>query len=169
MALPAPPTYEALAVPEDQTDPRGKRLPRLIAGYEWLRYWLAVSADVDEKPARKASVSRTAQTASIATTAIPLDTTPPGIWRVSYRFRVTTPAGVSSTLSFTLSWTEGGVAQTETSAAATGNTTGTHQFGTLVIRIGNATAISFATTYASNPVGAMVYNLDVIVEALALD
>ena len=169
MALSAPPTYDPIAAPEDQTDPRGKKLPKLAIGFEWLRYFTGVSVAVDEKPTRKAVVNRSLQGASIASIALPLGTIPPGVWRVSYIARITRPATTSSSLEVTIRWTAGGVAQSRTGAAEIGNLTTTHQFGTLIIRVDASTPISFATTYGSVGGTSMLYQIDLVAEQLALD
>ena len=170
MASASPPLYEAFAVPADLAEARRLRLPKLQIGHEWLRWLSDLVVTVDRAPTRAAStVRKTAQMASIGVTPLPLATIPPGLYRVSYRCRVTTPAGVSSSLSVTITWTEGAVVQTETSAALTGNATTTHGVGTVVLRSDANTPISYSTTYASNPGAAMVYDLDLVIEALALD
>jgi hypothetical protein len=69
----------------------------------------------------------------------------------------------------TFAWTDGGVSQTQSGAAMTGNLTTTHQSGTYVVRIDESTPISFETTYASNGAQAMNYALDVVAERLAPD
>jgi hypothetical protein len=83
---------------------------------------------------------------------------------------VTRAGSVSSSLQFTLSWTDGAVAQSASGAAETGNVTTTKQMGTMPIRVDASTPISYSTTYADGG-GAvsMQYSLDVILEAVALD
>ena len=64
-------------------------------------------------------VSLTAQGASIGVTAIPTSSLASGLYRVSYYCRITTAAGVSSSLIVTFSFTDGGVACSFASAALT--------------------------------------------------
>lgn len=167
--LSEPPTHDPFVVPADQTDPRGRLLPRLQLGKKWLQWFGTRTDELEKAPAREAVVNLSAQTASLGTTPFPLGTIPPGIWRVSYVARIATPAGVSSSLEVTVSWIDGGVAQSQTAAAIVGNATTTVQFGTLILRVDDATPISYATTYASDPAAGMVYALDLVCEALALD
>ena len=168
MPLSGPPTDD-IAVPKDQTDPRGKRLPALQIGFEWLRWLNGLAVDVDEKPARKAVRNLSAQGASIATTALPIGTIHAGLWRVSYNARISRAAGTSSSLEVTISWTQNTIAMSSTGAAIIGNTTATHQFGTLILRVDAATPISYATTYGSVGVPTAQYSLDLCAEQLALD
>ena len=53
---------------------------------------------------------------------------------------------------------------TASSAAITGNTTATTGSFMVVVRADAATALTYATTYASSGGTAMVYRLDVVVE-----
>lgn len=110
------------------------------------------------------TVALTAQTASLGLTSLaPLAS---GLYRVTYRFRVSTAAGVSSSLKVTISDTEGGIAVTQSSAAYTGNATNAPQSGSFLVHADPTTPLQVSTTYASNPAGAMVYELDVLLEAL---
>lgn len=106
------------------------------------------------------------QNASIGTTPIPLPSLPSGLYRLTYYARITTAAGVSSSLIVTFSWTESGVSLSSSTGAITGNTITTVSSGTILIAADAATAISYATTYASNPAGVMTYRLNVVVEAI---
>ena len=60
-------------------------------------------------------------------------------------------------------WTQG-VACTASSAAITGNTTATTGSFVVMARADEATALTYATTYASSGGTAMVYRIDVVVE-----
>jgi hypothetical protein len=163
------PTTEPIAVADPVNHPLAAKLPRFLMSKGWIRYFSEQRGSIDQKPTRRVAVRATGQTASIATTPLPLGSIPPGVWRISYRFRITTPATTSSSLTFTLAWEEGGVTQSESGAAETGNTTTSGQFGTLIIRVDTATPISYATTYASVGATPMAYDLDVVAEELALD
>lgn len=167
MGLANPPLFEDVAVPEDVL--QRKKVPKLIMGFEWLQWFGEMVVAVDAAPSRQTSVHKTAQTASIGTTPLPLGSIPPGVWRVSYYARITTPGSVSSTLTVTISWTDGAIACSASGTAITGNTTATVQFGTLVIRSDDGTPISYATTYGSVGGTPMQYALDVVIESLALD
>lgn len=110
------------------------------------------------------SVNLTGQSASIgATSLIPLAS---GLYRVSYRFRVTTAAGVSSSLQVTFTTTDGAVTVNYQNAAYTGNAVNAPQSGTFIIRTDPSTPLTYSVTYASNAAGAMIYALDITVEQL---
>lgn len=110
-------------------------------------------------------VARVGLTVSIAPTglAVPAGA---GTFRISAYVRVTTPAGVASSIAVTLQWLDNGVAQTKTLIAAlAGNTTATYGENIATIQA-DAGSISYSTTYASNPASAMVYKLFVTAEQL---
>ncbi len=132
----------------------------------WLRYFQSI-VDVVNNAARKLVLtSLTAQTASIGATALDTGSLDPGVYRTSYTARVTTAATTSSSLTVTLGWTDGGVAQSQSGAAMTGNTTATAQNGTVLMHIDEATNITYATTYASSGATAMQYSLYVLAEQI---
>ena len=90
-----------------------------------------------------------------------------GIYRVSYYARITQAAGVSSSLTVQFRWTDGGVAQTQTAAAITGNTTTSVQQDRLMVRTDRNTSIVFDTVYASTGAPVMQYRLNLALERLA--
>jgi hypothetical protein len=136
----------------------------------WAR-WLTqeLGARLEKAPLREAHVALSGQAASIGTTAFPLAAVAPGIYRVSYTLRVTLPGGTSGSVSVSVLWTSGGLAQQVSGSPATGNTTTTVQSGVVLVRSDNVTPISYATTYASAGSPAMEYSIDLVIEALALD
>jgi len=107
------------------------------------------------------------QSASIAETAIPATALIDESYRINYYARITTPAGVSSSLTLEFKWTDGGVVQTETIAALTGNTTTSNTKGTFHICCDAGTTVTYSATYASNPASAMQYSLCVVLEEMA--
>ncbi len=139
---------------------------------EWVRY-LQSAIDVLNKAARQiALASKAAQGASLSATTLDTGTLEPGVYRVSYSARVTTAATTSSSLTVTITWTDGNVTQTQAGAAMTGNTTATQQNGTFLIHNGQNTlasnsVVKYATTYASSGGTSMVYALYVLVEKIA--
>lgn len=84
-----------------------------------------------------------------------------GLYLVMYTARITTAAGVSSSLTVTVKWTEGAVVQTQAGAAITGNTTTSRQGGVFLIRSDAGEDVTYETAYASNAAGAMKYSLDI--------
>lgn len=149
-------------------DKKKLRVSAWPINFQWLKWLNGVVEEVEKKPTRRGKVVLNGQVASLPTTVIPIPQVDAGLWRVTYRFRITTPGGVSSSLTFALSWTDGGVAQTFTGAAEAGNLTTTKQADTVPLRTDPNTPITFATTYAS--AGApMAYSLDVVAEQVAMD
>lgn len=113
-------------------------------------------------------ITLTAQAASIGVTPIPTPSLAPGYYRVSYYARVTTVGSVSSSLTVTVSWTDGGVACSASGAAITGNTVASTGTGSFLLLIDEATPISYSTTYASNLAGEMQYQLGLTLEEVGL-
>lgn len=130
----------------------------------WQAWLSRTPASFHAVPSVLNLVTLEAQSASISATDLPEMVLPAGVYRVSYYTRVTTAAGVSSSLTVTFAWTDGGVAQTYSGAAMNGNTTTTYQSGSIVIRSDAGAAVTYATTYASNPASAMQYSLDAFIE-----
>jgi hypothetical protein len=131
-------------------------------------------------PVETAVVDLTAQTAAVGTTT--LYTVPAlgqGQYRISWNAKVTTAAGVSSTLgALTIVYTDpDGVAQTitcgaQTSAGAIATTSATNTTAAVLLGIPMllncklSTVISYAMAYASNAANAMNYNLHIRLESL---
>ena len=125
----------------------------------WVRYLQSV-VNITNNAARKlVAVSKTGQTAAISATALETGTLDPGVYRVGYTARITTAAGTSSSLTTTVTWTDGSVAMT-------GNTTATQQNNTMLIHIDKGAAINYATTYATSGAPAMQYSLYVLAEQI---
>jgi len=106
------------------------------------------------------------QGASISATDFSGTFIPAGLYRASYRIRVSRAAGVSSSLTVTLAWTGDSVAQSFTGAALTGNTTATYQQGTVILRSDADALVTFAVTYGSVGAPTMQYEIDVFLEKL---
>lgn len=151
-------------------DPRQQtRVPDLILGTEWQRWFANLSQDVEQAPNRKSVIVLTDQEASLGTTSIPAVLEAPGLWRVSYYARVTRAASVSSSLIVTIGWTDGAVALTKVGATLNGNTTSTLEQATILVRADAASVLSYATTYASAGGTSMRYRLSVLAELLAYE
>lgn len=141
-------------------------LPKLFVTDEWLR-WLTSVIDAIRAAAQKVgTVGLTTQGASIGTTAIPTARLGAGLYRVTFYARITRAATASSSLTVTVSWTDGGIACSQTFAAVTGNTTATTQSGSLMARVDEATSISYATTYLSSGATSMQYAVDIRAESI---
>jgi len=129
-----------------------------------MRYWLLSMADrINGSPSIIATTSLTVQSASIAPTSFGILQVQPGVYRLSMAARVTRAATTSSSLTVTFDWTST-VACTTSSAAMTGNTTATTSSLTYLVRVDEATAITYATTYVSVGAVTMQYQLDVTCE-----
>lgn len=155
MARPPIP-YES-AIVEGGTDPISKPY------YLWLYEF---DQRVTQSSNVLATVALETQDAAIGTTAA-WTTTTEGLYRVNVYLRITAAAGVSSSVTVTISFTESGVPLTFVLTAVTGNTTSTVQTATVFLRSDASAPISYSTAYASNPAGAMKYSLTVLVEQVA--
>ena len=144
-----------------------RRDPFFIAK-SWLLYVQdALAARVQQAPAILTSVALTNQSASIGATPIPLRSVSAGLYRVSVYLRITTPAGVSSSVTVSIGWIESGVALSTSFAAVTGNTVTTTQSAMLLVQSDANSPITYAVTYASNPAAAAMFRLSVTCEALS--
>lgn len=125
-----------------------------------------------------ATVDLTSQTAAVGTTTL-YAVTVAGQFRLHWNAKVTTAAGVSSTLgALTIVYTDpDGVVQTVTAGAqttagaisttSTANTTAALLLGMpLLLNCKAATNITYAMAYVSNAANAMNYNLHIKLEAL---
>lgn len=132
----------------------------------WADYFSRLVSTVAASATRISSAAKVAQSASIAATDISGGTLKAGVYRVSYYTRITQAAGTSSSLTVTLSWTDGGVAQSQAFAAIVGNTTTSLQTEAMLIRIDSGSPVRYATAYVSVGAPAMEYSLDVILEVM---
>jgi len=131
----------------------------------FISFLLPFLTRVTAAAATVVAVAPITQSAAIGTTAlVPLPAS--GRYRVSVHARVTTAAGVSSSLIPTISYTSGGVACTQTGAALTANVPNQPASWTVLVKADASTPISYAFAYASVGVPSMVYEADVIVEGV---
>ncbi len=145
--------------------PSNKQSPWLMS-FRWLQFMRELTKAVNSNVRVISSVALTAQGASIVTTPFDTPALAAGLYRVTWYQRVTSAAGTSSSLTTTLSWTDGAVACSFSGAAMTGNTTSTVQSQTFMMNIDQSSPISYATTYASNTAGAMKYSLNLELETV---
>ena len=138
-----------------------------VMSADWVRWILALWQQLQNQPILAGpSVTLTDQHASIAVTPLPLPILTGGTYRLSWTARITTAATTSSSLTITLGWVEDGIVLTASGAAITGNTTTTVQSGSIIVHADQGSALTYATTYASNPAGMMQYELSIIAEQL---
>ena len=166
------PLQDPIATPRDMKVPRGREDPEegLIA-QPWVRWFTGLGEDQDASQTRIGSVALTGQSATLATTAIDAESLSAGLYTVQYYARITTAATTSSSLTVTLSWTDGGVACSRVydstripAADIAGNTTSTTQTASVLVRADATTPISYSTTYASVGATAMQYSLYIVLQ-----
>lgn len=140
---------------------------RLLGRAGWGAWMLAVHNAVDASAQRIGrALGLTTQGASLAaTTLVPVPAT--GLYRVSTYARITRAATVSSSLTVTVRWTDGGVALSQAGAAITGNTTATFQTASALVQADQGTLITIETTYASSGATTMQFALSARTEALS--
>lgn len=135
--------------------------------FSWVRWLESLVTAVNATGQTLGTETLTAQTASVTTTAFQAPVLVAGLYRVSYYQRVTTAATSSSSLTTTISWTDGGVSCSQSGAAMTGNTTATTQNGTLVISVDAGTSVTYALAYATSGATAMAFSWSGRLEVLA--
>lgn len=144
-----------------RTDPNENRISEA-----WFNYFNELGVQSLNTPQfQTAPVSYTGQTASLGTKSI-AGSLRGGLYRVTMMAQVIIAAATSSSLTLSISWTDNGVTQAESSAAITGNTTATHGHFQYAMYIDTNTPITFSTTYASNAANQMTYDLYVTLESL---
>ena len=132
-----------------------------------MRYWLLSMVDrLNATPQTLDTVQLSTQAASISATNFAILSVSPGVYRLSMGARIARAATTSSSLTVTFGWTASSVACTTSGAAMTGNTTATVGSLTILVRVDEATAITYGTTYASVGGTTMQYELDVSCEQL---
>jgi hypothetical protein len=151
-----------------------------LAGAVKISKYNNISTVSNGVPSEYATVDLTAKTAAITTTTLyAVPAAGAGQYRVNWNAKVTTVAGVSSTLGpLTIVYTDpDGVVQTITAAAQSnagvietsdsGNLTTTVMLGLpLLLNCKAGTNVTYAFAYASNAAASMNYNLHIKLEAL---
>lgn len=163
------PTQDAFVAPRERNHALVGRLPELLLTVQAIQWLGSISTLVQEAPSRQDYLFHREESSSIATTPLNVPSVTSGLWRVSFSVRVTQVATTSSSIQVTVSWTEGGISQSETGTALTGNTLTTREGRSMVIHPDEGTPISYSTTYASVGAQPMKYSLDIAVEELATE
>ncbi len=140
---------------------------RLMLPRVWIDWFTALTLRVDANPTTFSPAQLVNQGAAIGTTPIPVDNLSQGLYRITYSARITTAATVSSSLTITLGWTDGGVSCTLAGAALTGNTVSSVQGGTIMVANDQAAPLTYAVAYASVGATSMVYALSIFVEQIS--
>jgi len=133
----------------------------------WVNWFSSLTNAVSASPDVLKTVSLTGQSANVSTTAFGVGALRAGLYRVTTFARITRAATTSSSLTVTVSFTNGGVACSHAGAALTGNTTTTVQGNTFVLQIDQTTPVSYATTYSSTGATAMQYSVWLALEQVA--
>lgn len=142
----------------DRKDPREGQVTQ-----PWVDYFTALGTSQEASPIRIAQVGVTAQSASIAATDMSNGNLSGGFYAVSFYARITQAATTSSSLEVIVDWTEGGLAQSHTFAAITGNTvTSLLSDGLPLILVDPLSPIRYSTTYASVGGTVMQYELYIV-------
>src|SRR5512147_1295744 len=115
----------------------------------WYQWISRMPATFHAIPSVLNLVTLEEQGAAIVTTDFSGMVLPAGVYRASYYAQISQAATVSSSLTVTIGWTTWGVAQTQAGTAITGNTTATHQSGSMILRSDAGTAVTYAAAYAS--------------------
>jgi hypothetical protein len=129
---------------------------------QWL---LSVTGRLQGSPQVLKNVALTGQQAAIGATPIPLGIIAAGSYRITYYARIVVPGSISSSVTVTINWTDGGVVQSQSFAAMTGNLATTVQTDSIVVQADAGTNITYSVAYASNAAG-MTYRLTVMAELL---
>lgn len=130
----------------------------------WLKWFGLIQRQMNITPTVIGSVSLSAKNATIAATSISTAPLASGMYRLSVYARVTTAAGVSSSLTPFITYVESGLTKTQTGGALTSNSTTAPGSWTFFARADAQTVLKYGFTYASNAAAAMVYGADVVVE-----
>lgn len=164
------PIQDAISQPtREEFVKRGQRDPKEgLVTQPWVDYFTSQGQLTGDAPARIKTVQLTTQSAAIGATDFSGATLSSGLYRVSYYARITTPDGVSSSLTVTFDWTDGGATPSFSGAAITGNTVTSYQSETKLIHIDSLSPIRYSTAYASNTPGAMKYMLSFALESMPL-
>jgi hypothetical protein len=151
--------------PAPLRDPIARKSDGLMTA-PWVTWFTQLTTDLDAAPERLDSVTVTGQTASISPTALDVGSLSQGLYRVTWRARITQAATVSSSLVVTVGYTESAITMSESGTAITGNTTSTVASGSFLVAVDQGTPITFSTTYASTGASVMAYTLTIVAEEM---
>ncbi len=141
-------------------------LKKWLISFQWDNWFQGIANRLNSSAEQVGSANLSAQSASVSATNVNAMIIPAGFYRVTYSQAVTRAASVSSSLTSRFDWTFNSVAQSVTNAAMTGNTTTTHQEGTLPIQVDASSNLTYTLTYASSGGTSMLYNFRASLEAL---
>lgn len=164
------PIADRISTPRNWTkfrDPRETDPREGLVTDPWIKSLTSLTQTIASAPSQVAFVQVDTQGASIAPTPFDLGVTQAGTYRIHYYATVTQAATVSSSLTVTLTFTDGAQTKQANSAAMTGNTTGTVLTGVFQIDSDQASPIQYSTTYVSVGGTPMQYKLTFTVDRVA--
>ncbi len=131
---------------------------------QYLQRWLLA---LNSTTQQFAVATDTNAAATVATTDFPTTAElPGGLYQVTYALWLTQAATVSSSLTFTVTWTNNSQTLSQSGAALTSNTLTSQQNGVITFHIDPSTMVSYTLTYASNGGTPMHYSYDVRLSAV---
>jgi hypothetical protein len=147
-------------VQQGKADPLEDKLTEVFANY-----FVTLGDTVNASAVRIVDpVQLSTQGASVAATDFSGGGVSQGLYRIGFYQRITRAATVSSSLTLAFDWVDGGLTQTETVTAMTGNTTTTQDNGFYLIHADAASPVRYTTTYASVGATSMQYALFLTLE-----
>lgn len=135
----------------------------------WRNYWTQQGLLLEQFPARVKVVELSAQSASIGATDMTDGGLSAGWYRISYFWRITQAATVSSSISIAFDWTDDGVTLTHTGGTSTVNAVDAYESGGVELFYTDSNSpIRYSVTYASVGATPMLYKLQIVLsEVLA--
>lgn len=159
----APPIQDSVVLPPEPNDPIGI----WAMGQSWVNWIIrSLMKRVSQTAIVLLAVVLEDQNASVSSTPFELEPISEGTYRIAWYAEVTTAAVTSSSLTVTIGFTHNSKSLSISGAAMTGNTTTTIQTGSIVVDADQNSPLTYATTYASNGAGQMVYYLRFVIEQL---
>jgi len=148
--------------PIPTADPMVDR-PTLRMLANWYRWFSELTERMTNTSTSLGRTSQTGLSGSVTPTVL---FTPSirGLYRVSWALQLTRAATTSSSVTVTIGWTSGGVSQSQTFPAVTGNTTTTGASGVVLMLPDPSTGVTIQTAYSSSGATTMQYALSASVE-----
>lgn len=168
--VPIPAQDPIARTPREKFRQRNERDPQdgLVTD-PWRDYFTQMGLGQSQSSSRVGQpVQLSTQSASIGATDFSGGTLAGGLYRINYYVRVTQAASVSSSITVSFDWSDGGVAITYPGTAEAGNTTATYHSDTFPIHVDSLSPIRYSTTYASVGGTPMQYQLFCVLEAMPL-
>jgi len=147
------------AVSEPNPDTKKQMLTR-----PWVDWFAALGMRIDEQTRKLDVIEMYNLSGGFGVTPIPLSVADQGIFRITYYTRIMQQAATSSSVQVTIGWTDGAITCFQAFPPMTGNTQGTTQSNTIMVRNDQASPLTYQVTYASNAAGQMRYSLVIMVE-----